>query len=57
LVCDEKNEFRTASETTTCSYEGIFGTPVVCTDTLGDGIEKMKLKTLEKTAQVLNIHD
>jgi hypothetical protein len=55
LVCDEKNEFRAVVEAETCSYQGIFATPVVCRETEGEGIEKVKLKRLEKIAKVLNI--
>jgi hypothetical protein len=53
LVCSDENEFVSTKEPTTCVYEGVFATPIVCTDE--KDVESLKLKNLEQLAASLKI--
>jgi hypothetical protein len=53
LVCSDENRFVSAKEPTTCVYEGVFSTPIACTDE--KDVDSLTLKKLERLAASLNI--
>jgi hypothetical protein len=55
LLCNDENVFLSASESSTCVYEGIFATPLVCNSTEYIGIDNYKMKRLEAMAELYKL--
>jgi hypothetical protein len=53
LICNDRNTFLSASESSTCVYEGVFATPIACTQTAQ--FDNYTLKALEKLAAIYKL--